>query len=476
MNRRGKDGADAKTLPHHDEAEASVLGGIILRNDALALLDNLEVEAFYNNRHKVVFAAMRELEAKLIPIDVVTLESEIGKAGKLEAIGGIGFLGELTLRCPTVDNIEDYAKIVTQHRLTREVMLMLSSMLDEAYHGESEGEQLVHDVTTALMSIRTGGDRPIHTVAELVAVEAGRIVADIEARRDGIVTYSGIPTGISAIDDNIGGHPVGIATVYVARPGNGKTTIASHVAKGAREIAGEESLIASYEDSRESFGLRGLAQESGLSTQLLRARRIKLDDLVEVTAGWAAAASRTEMVLQAHGMSAEALVRRLRRENLKRLHQGKKKIRQLLVDYVQKMPQPDRVRSREEGITHNSGVLCAAAEEERVALVMFAQLNREVERRDDHEPRLSDIRESGSIEQDGKLIIAIYRPWNYKPKDFPEEELHLIGLKNHNGENHFDIKLHWDVKSNAVYNNPVEYQMARARRTASVTQHQRGTR
>ena len=116
-------GRDRRVLPHNVEAEASILGGIILRNEVLTHLDTIEVEDFYDNRHKVVFQAIRNLEATARPIDIVTLENEIQKAGKLEAIGGVAFLGELTLRVPTVDNVVAYAEIVTDKHQARKLML-----------------------------------------------------------------------------------------------------------------------------------------------------------------------------------------------------------------------------------------------------------------------------------------------------------------------------------------------------------------
>lgn len=461
-----------RQLPYSEEGEASVLGGIILRNDALALLDVLEVDDFYDLRHKVVFAAMRNLEASAKPIDVVTLENEISRIGKLDAIGGVAYLGELTLRVPTVDNIEAYAAIVHEKRVTRDVMVLLSNLLDEAYHGESAGDRLVHDVTTALLSVRTGREHPVLTMAALIAQEAQRVTKDMEARARGDVVFAGIPTGIKLIDEKIGGHPLATPTLYIARPGNGKTTIGMHLNRAA-SAAGEDSLLATYEDRGESFAQRGLAQETGLSTELLRARRIRQDDLVAVAAGWVAAGKRSESILVASGMTAEALVRRVRRESLMRMHRGQKPIRQLMVDYMQKMPLPEHVRSVDEGITHNSQVLSTYAVDENAALVLFAQLNRDVEKRDDHRPRLSDIRSSGSLEQDGKTIFALYRPHLYEAskKDpatgaaWTPNDLLVLCLKNAQGESGFDLKLWWDLKANTLHDTELDQGAAASRRT-----------
>src|ERR1043166_7839461 len=169
MSRRERLDPSKRTLPHSIESEASLLGGIILRNEALSTLADRETGGFYDNRNRVVFQAIRNLEAASRPTDVVTLENEISKVGKLDAIGGVGFIGELALRVPTIDNVETYGKIVAEKRITRDVMVALSTMLDEAYLGEVEGEQLVHDVTTAMMMIGSRHDEPIVTMAELVA-------------------------------------------------------------------------------------------------------------------------------------------------------------------------------------------------------------------------------------------------------------------------------------------------------------------
>lgn len=451
-----------RQLPHDSNAEQAVIGGVLLNNETLAYLADLEVEDLYDSKCRVVFQAIRNLEAAHRPIDLITLESEIAKDGRLEAIGGVAFLAECSLRVPTVDNVEEYARMVRTHRITREVMVMLSDMLDEAFHGETDGEQLVHDVTTAVLTIGTGGDRPIQTMAELIAAEAEHVRRDVEAKAAGEHVMSGVATGITALDDRVGGHPIGIPTLYVARPAAGKTTIAMHVAEASWRLSRVETLLASYEDRGQSFGQRGLARHSGISTHLLRARKITGDELVMISAGAAAAHARTEMFLSAAGMSAEALVRRVRRENLRRRHHGRPPIGQLIVDYVQKMPQPEHLRSRDEGISHISQVLSTSAIDEQMALMICAQLNREVEKRDDHRPRLSDIRECGSLELDGKLILGIFRPWTYEPNKYSKHELHLLGLKNHNGPPDFDIELWWDLERHAIYNSQLEYGASRS--------------
>lgn len=453
-----------RVLPHSPDSEASILGGILLRNEVLSQLDTLETEDFYDLKHRVVFQAIRNLEAAARPIDVVTLENEIAKAGKLEAIGGVAFLGELTLRVPTADNVEAYARIIVDKRIARDVIQMLSDVMDEAYADGIEGEQLCHDISAALNAIRTREDEPIVTMAELISREARKALEDAEARLAGKAVYVGVPTGFAALDHNVGGVPIGIPTLVIARPGNGKTTIAMALAAASNRIAGMDSLLVSYEDSGQSFAQRGIAQESGLSTELIRARRLGTDDVVELTAGWAASKSRTESFLSASGMTVEALVRRVRRENMRRKLAGKKPLRQVIVDYIQKIPNPPHARTRDEGLAYISQQLSTMAVREDCALVVCCQLNREVERRDDNIPRLSDIRDSGALEADGKLILGLRYPYYYDRDETLKNTLEVHCLKNHNGEAGRCIILFWDVKSNAVYDNELSYQHARALR------------
>src|SRR5262252_10859734 len=150
---------DRRVLPHNVEAEASILGGIILRNDVLTQLDTLEVEDFYDNRHKVVFQAVRNLEATARPIDVVTLENEIAKAGKLEAIGGVAFLGELTLRVPTADNVLAYAEIVTDKHQARKLMLAAGEIAEQGYEDGIEVRDYLDDAEAKIFEVTQRRDK-----------------------------------------------------------------------------------------------------------------------------------------------------------------------------------------------------------------------------------------------------------------------------------------------------------------------------
>ena len=220
---RRDDSGRKRELPHSHALEQSVLGGIMLRNEVLALVPNLETDDFYSLTNKVVFAAIRDLEARSEPIDLATLEDRIAQMGKLDAIGGPAYLGELALRVPTPENAEAYARTLVDHRMKRDIASVIGSMLEEVYNGDTSAEQLLGDLHAALGGIRGGREVPIHTLGDLIKAESDRLLADLDAREQGRMVYAGVPTGIVGIDDRIGGHPIGLMTVYAARPAVGKT-------------------------------------------------------------------------------------------------------------------------------------------------------------------------------------------------------------------------------------------------------------
>src|ERR1700753_1434985 len=194
-------GRDRRVLPHNIEAEASILGGILLRNEVLSHLDTIEVEDFYDNRHRVVFQAIRNLEAAARPIDVVTLENEIAKAGKLEAIGGVAFLGELTLRVPIVENVVAYAEIVVEKYLARRLMLVASEIVERGYSDDREiGEYL--DSSEARLLAATARRDKADDAANMGALVRRRMTeldAIAGARSRGEQALTGAPTGIETL-------------------------------------------------------------------------------------------------------------------------------------------------------------------------------------------------------------------------------------------------------------------------------------
>lgn len=458
-------GPRPRVLPHNLDAEASVLGGIILRNEVLSMIDALEVEDFYDHRHKVVFEAMRNLQATKRPIDVVTLEVEIERQGKLDAVGGIAFLGELTLRVPTADNVEVYAEIVIDHHVTRTAMLAIAEILELGYSGEVGGDELVNLIGGAALNIKATKEAPIVTMGSLIDAEARSVTDDLERRERGESVFAGVPSGIAAIDQQVGGWPVGILSLVLARPAIGKTTFAMATAEASAKMdADADALLVSYEDRGGSFGQRGLAQGSGIQTGAIRARRVRPNEMSALNDGWAAGRKREELFLSAIGMPVEKLVGRVRRENLRRRNERKKPIRAVHIDYIQAMPMPSPklFGTRDLQVGYISRTLANWAAEDQIAVIAYCQLNRDLEKRDDHRPRLSDIRDSGNLEQDGKFILGLHRPALYDKQQDPSD-LRVLVLKNHQGEAQGEISLAIDLPTHKIFDHVFEYTQWRSK-------------
>ncbi|HEY0193209.1 MAG TPA: DnaB-like helicase N-terminal domain-containing protein, partial [Kofleriaceae bacterium] len=214
---------DRRVLPHNTEAEASILGGIILRNEVLSNLDTLEVDDFYDNRHKVVFQAIRNLEAAARPIDVVTLENEIAKSGKLDAIGGIAFLGELTLRVPTTDNVVSYAEIVNDKHQARKLMLAAGEISEKGYEDGLEVRDYLDEAEAKIFEVTQrrdkAGPEPLKSLVK-------KVFSSLDERFKASDGITGLPTGFTGLDTITSGLQPTELIILAARPAMGKTSFA----------------------------------------------------------------------------------------------------------------------------------------------------------------------------------------------------------------------------------------------------------
>lgn len=457
--------AKPRVLPNNSAAEKSILGGVFLRNEVLTLLPLLEPDDFYDLRHKVVFTAFRNLEAQSRPIDVVTIETELLRLGKLEAVGGVAFLGELALSVPTPDNVVAYAEIVRDHHVSRKTMLAIAEIMELGYSEEVGGDKLVAMLASTALHIGQSREAPIVTMAEVINAEAKRIEIDLERKARGEFAFSGVPTGFHDIDENVGGWPLGLLSLVLSRPAVGKTTVAMNTCNTATNKFDEPSILVSYEDGGPSMGQRGIAQHANVDTQVIRARKINEVAFRALAEGVGKGQLRRELFLHAVGLNVEQLVARVRSENLRRKNSGLKKIRGVHIDHIGLIPEPSHkiFPTRDQRLGHISRTLAVWAQQDDIAVVAYCQLNRDLEKRDDHRPRLSDIRDSGNLEQDGKFIVGLHRPWLYD-QALPKEDLRMFVLKNHNGEAAIEVPLWVDLPTNRIFDNGLDFSHWRGRR------------
>lgn len=398
MNRR--------VLPHNLDAEASILGGILLRNAVLVELDQLEVEDFYDHKHKVVFEAMRRLQAHDRPIDIVTLEVEIAKGGKLEAIGGIAFLGELTLRVPTADNVVAYTATVRDHAMLRRLALAAGELIERIYTGADDAQELLGDAMQMLAQLDRARPDDASPIGDLALRRMRELELLAAARARGELAITGVPTGIKGLDKRLGGWQFGIVNLLAARPAMGKTATAL-ASTDAATAAGYATHVFALEDGWRALTDRCLSRESGISAERLRQGDVRPENVRDLSNAITKLVLRTNWLVDDRaGLSATEIVRSVRR------HRSRLGTRLVVVDYVQLVRRTPGL-SENEALDEIITTFATAAKADDLAYLVLSQLNRKVEERIDKRPQMADLRGSGALEERPKIIVGQYRGIEY---------------------------------------------------------------
>ncbi|MFH0899745.1 MAG: replicative DNA helicase [Pseudomonadota bacterium] len=416
---------DQRVPPHNFDAERSVLGGVLLRNESLNSIDWLAPEDFYDPKHREVFAALRTLEAHSKPIDPVTIEEQLAQSGKLSAVGGLSFLSELVSVVPTADNIEAYAEIVGDKAAARRLIAVASEIAARGFgeYGEirdylDEAEKLIFE---AARSRDRGGPVAIKDLLR-------GFLNSLDARLNAGGGITGVPTGFTGIDQMTAGLQPSDLIIVAARPGMGKTSFALSVAQNASLLPdGFPAIVFSLEMAALQLTERMLCSEAQIDASLLRRGQLQRTDVINLLAAADVLSNAPVMIDDTAGLSIGELRARCRRWRAKRELFAKHEFGLIVVDYLQLMKgQPGYKHSnREQEISEISRGLKALAKELGCPVVALSQLRRQCEERPDKRPMLSDLRESGAIEQDADVIMFIYRE-EFSAKDKTPEELRGI--------------------------------------------------
>lgn len=452
------------------QAELAVIGAVLLDNRILAHIPATETDDFTRGEHRFVFSAIRNLEADGRPFDVVTIGDELERLERLrsdnpdEQTAGMPLrdrcvfvMAEAMLNCPTVERVIEYAAILRKHRVTRAALRELASLIRAGQSGDLEGDDLVSEAAGAIMRLsdvdkgETG-----KTVAQVVREEFDRLRSDLANPN---AASTGMPTGLTKLDGLTGGLPYAVPTLVLARPGAGKTTLVANIAWCAAHLGNDTPLIYTYEDNWSSFGMRAMAQSSGVPTEAIRARQFERSHLNDLGVAKERLKRRREVVVKATGMTVEELIRDARSRRMRGSGDGSTVGRLIIVDYIQRMPEPHG-SNRNERLGMLSRRLSEMAAKDEIALLVCSQVNRGVEGRDDNVPRMSDARDCGELEQDAKLILGLYRPWKYghpPTSDGPEAKgvapatmLEIHVLKNHNGQTEKHAEVFWDLETHTI--------------------------
>jgi len=409
--------AGKRVLPHNLDAEQSVLGGILLRNDVLPLLAELMEEDFYDPRHQAIFAAIQGLEESSRPIDEVTLEAQLQSSGKLEQVGGLAYLSQLALRVPTADNVVHYAVIVRELNTARKLMLTASEIAARGYEDYGDIEDYLDEAEAKIFEVTQRTQRG--NADHLRFKAAGGI--------------TGVPSGFRDLDERTAGFQPTELTVLAARPAMGKTSFALTIARNCAAAGGFPVLFFSLEMSSTQLAERMLCSEARVDSTALRRGQLQRQDLTNMTYA-ADTLSKAPIVFDdTPALSLRELRASARRFMADKELRKEKQFGLIVIDYLQLMQgRRDRQTSREQEISEISRGLKALAKELNCPVMALSQLNRSLESRPDKRPQLSDLRESGAIEQDADLILFIYRDVVYnKETEDPNIAEIIIGKNRH---------------------------------------------
>ncbi|MBD8011820.1 replicative DNA helicase [Microbacterium sp. NPDC077391] len=422
--RLGGSRSPERTPPHDLLAEQSALGGMLLSKDAVAdVIEMLKGADFYVPKHELIFEAILSLYSHGEPTDVVAVTDELIKTGELGRAGGADYLHTLTSIVPTAANAGYYAGIVAERAILRRLVDAGTRIVQLGYAGEGDAADIVNNAQAEIYSV-TGSETAEDYVPLTVAVDAA--VEEIEAAngRDG--TMTGIPTGFRELDELTNGLHGGQMIVVAARPAMGKSTLALDFARAAAIGHNEPSIFFSLEMGKSEIAMRLLSAEGAIPLQNMRKGTLDPRDWTTVAATRGRINDAPLYIDDSPNMTLVEI-----RAKCRRLKQ-REGLRLVVIDYLQLMTSGKRVESRQQEVSEFSRALKLLAKELQVPVIALSQLNRGAEQRSDKKPAISDLRESGSIEQDADMVILLHREAAYD-KDIRPGEADLIVAKHRNG-------------------------------------------
>lgn len=414
-----------RTPPHDLLAEQSALGGMMLSKDAVAdVVETVRATDFYVPKHEIIFDAILSLYAQGEPTDVITVTDELTKLGELSRAGGADYLHTLTSLVPTAANAGFYATIVAERSMLRKLVEAGTRIAQMGYAGEGEVLDLVNTAQAEIYSI-TGSTETEDYVPLTDAVTAA--IEDIEAAKLKDGQFTGVPTGFADLDELTNGFHGGQLIIVAARPALGKSTLALDFARAASIHHDMPSIFFSLEMGRSEIAMRLLAAEASVPLQSMRKGNVEARDWTTIAATRGRINDAPLFIDDSPNMTLVEI-----RAKCRRLKQ-RVGLKLVVIDYLQLMTSGKKVESRQQEVSEFSRALKLLAKELQVPVIALSQLNRGPEQRADKMPAISDLRESGSLEQDADMVILLHRESAYE-KDNPRAgEADLIVAKHRNG-------------------------------------------
>lgn len=420
----------ASTPPQNLDVEASLLGSLLIDNDAFIKIgDMLQADDFFDEKHRIIFAAMRTLHDKRSAVDILTLSEQLKNKGKLETVGGASYLTELTNYVPTAAHLEQYAQIVADKAIRRRLIAASKDIASIGFDENKSLQELIEEAETRLFEVSQRHVRQDITSLESILGDSFDRLDDLHRNKGRI---RGIPTGLKDLDKLLAGLQRSDLIVLAARPSMGKTALMLNMALDIATKAKQGAvLIFSLEMGKEQLVDRLLAAEAGVDAWKLRTGEGLTDqDFERLSAGMGELAEAPIFIDDTSGITVSDL-----RMKARRLHH-KHSLAVIMVDYLQLMSGGSRfasISNRVQEISEISRSLKILARELNVPVVALSQLSRSVENRTPQIPQLADLRESGSIEQDADVVAFLYREEYYNPETDKKNITELLVKKHRNG-------------------------------------------
>ena len=414
-----------RILPHSIEAEQSVIGSMIMNRDAIVTASEIITgDDFYQQQYGIVFEAMVELYNENKPVDLVTLQNRLKELDVPPEISSMEFVGELVAAVPTSVNVKYYAEIVSEKAMLRKLIKTTEEIANTCYLGNERTQEILEITEKKIFDLvqRKSSDEFV-PIKDVVLNEIEKI--EKASRTKGSVT--GIPTGFIDLDYKMSGFQPSDLILVAARPSMGKTAFVLNIAQYMAFKSGVTTAIFSLEMSKEQLVNRLLSLESKVDSQSIRTGNLEDEDWAKLIEGANIIGSSNMIIDDTPGISISELRSKCRKYKLEQ------NLGVIFIDYLQLMSGSGRSESRQQEISDISRSLKALARELSVPVVALSQLSRAVEQRPDHRPMLSDLRESGAIEQDADVVMFIYRD-DYYNKDSENKNIaEIIIAKQRNG-------------------------------------------
>ena len=418
--------------PHSIEAEKSVLGSVLQSKEALfEVLEILEPEDFYSEHHKEVFEAVRELNRRSEPVDILTVSEDLKKRNTLAMVGGRAFVASLPTEAPSTANAESYAHIIKEKAILRSLIQASADILDRSYKDKTDSQEVLSFAEQEIFNIARAKQKKDYTSLYDVMMEN---ISQIDAMASTEGKLIGLTTGFVDLDEKTAGLQKSNLIIIAARPAMGKTAFVLNLAQNAALKADAKVLIFSLEMSKEELGMRMLSSDTCIDLAKLKTGDLNRGEWEDLYIGIDRLTKAGIYIDDTPGISLMEMKNKCRR--LK----AEKGLDLVIVDYLQLMEA--KAESRQQEISKLSRSLKILAKEMDCPVIVLSQLSRAVEQRIEKKPQLSDLRESGAIEQDADLVMFLYRDEYYNPDTDKPNTCEVI-LAKHRGGSTGTVELAW---------------------------------